>query len=76
MKKDRNYMPYPTYPMNPMTMNPMMSYPNVGSMVPNPSLDIENIQGQINMLDRRVSDLEAAMNKSSQKYNTNDYHVM
>ena len=74
MKKDRNYMPYPVYPMNP-NMNP-----NFNGMMPNYDMNkgndvVQNLQGQINMLEKRISNLENEVSKGY-KYNDSNYHVM
>ena len=74
MKKDRNYMPYPVYPMNP-NMNS-----NFNGIMPNFDMNqgndtIQNLQGQINMLEKRVSNLENEISKGY-KYNDSNYHVM
>lgn len=81
MKKDRNYMPYPMYPnnsgMNGMGMfqAPMMN--NMNGMMQNPYDDvIQNLQGQMNMLDKRITNLEKNINKDFNNYNDSNYHVM
>lgn len=78
MKKDRNYMPYPIYPMN-QNYNPMgFSYPNQMGYPGGSQMDemIQNLQGQINMLDKRVSNLENHMSKDYNKYSDSNYHIM
>ena len=91
MKKDRNcgMTPYPVYqamPTMPMpNMMPMFQGPLTYDITSNTSNtmantnSIENLERQINMLDRRVTKLENMMNSTS-TYNNNfgdsNYHVM
>ena len=91
MKKDRNcgMTPYPVYqamPTMPMpNMMPMFQGPLAYDITSNTSNtmantnSIENLERQINMLDRRVTKLENMMNSTS-TYNNNfgdsNYHVM
>lgn len=92
MKKDRNCMmnnPYMQmgmpmnmgYMQNPNMPNPNMQNPNMnnfGNMENTLEASLNNIQGQINMLDKRVSKLEnMVMNKDNyESYNNSNYHVM
>ena len=75
MKKDRNYMPYPMYPMNP-NMNPNFSGMGINyDMNQTVNDSLQNLQGQINMLEKRVSNLENELSKGY-KYNDSNYHIM
>lgn len=88
MKKDRNCgMPYPAYPtyampmntnMNPnMGMNMMQNgYPNTGAISSNTLQEqLNNMQGQINMLDKRLTHLESNLN-TKDTFNNANYHIM
>ena len=75
MKKDRypnmGYMP-PHMNMN-QGMMPVMPY-NQGMIDNNMETTLNNLQAQINMLDKRVTKLES-MYCANDNYNSN-YHVM
>lgn len=93
MKKDRNcgmtpypvYQAMPTMPIPNMMQMPMYQGPLAYDITSNTSNtmananSIENLERQINMLDRRVTKLENMMNSTS-TYNNNfgdsNYHVM
>ena len=88
MKKDRNcgMTPFPMYPPMPNMMQmPMYQGPiayDVTSNTTNTMANtgsIENLERQINMLDRRVTKLETMMNSTStysNNFGDSNYHVM
>lgn len=90
MKKDRNCaMPYPAYPPYGMPMNQGMQNPNMGpnmmNAYPNPAGTINpntieeqlnNLQGQINMLDKRITRIENALVSPKENLNSSNYHIM
>ena len=86
MKKDRNcgMMPYPVYPAMPVpNMMPMyqgqFAYDAASATnIMDNTNSIDNLERQINMLDRRVTKLETMMNSTSTYNNFGDsnYHVM
>ena len=71
MKKDRNCMMN-----NPYMQNMQMGMPmNMGYNI---ETSLNNIQGQINMLDKRINKLEnIVMTKDNYtNYNNSNYHIM